>query len=186
MRRHHIYKITILCKKANTWRKSSVWYGKKEEEKKKKRGETLPWQDLFLNDGCSNLLGKLDGRSISCARGWMVTQQVKAVKNTSKIRRIKKKKKSEGRTINSSSSAALCTGWTMQRCSAKQRGTLSPLWAHTGGSSSRSHQRQGELCHRCWQDPQHPCAVRNHSGPYVCPKRNVWGDPITAGFQLWC
>lgn len=39
-----------------------------------------------------------------------MTQQVEAVKNISKIGRIKKKK-SQGKTINTSSSFALCAGW---------------------------------------------------------------------------
>lgn len=78
----------------------------------------------------------------------MVTQQVKAVKNVSKIGRIKKK--SEGKTINTSSSFALCTSWmpvTARRCSAKQawepqpqpehpRGVPPPKTGATGGKGS--------------------------------------------------
>lgn len=102
----------------------------------------------------------------------MVTQQVKAVKNVSKIGRTgKKKKKSEGETINTSRSFALCTSWMPVAAEDAQRskpgGTPSPFQAPPGGGFLLPKQElpmsAGPPASLCHVEPlRAPCLPHTH------------------------
>lgn len=117
-------------------------------------------------------------RSGSRARGQMVTQQVKAVKNTSKMEMIKIK--SGGKAINTSSSFALCAGWMPEAADdalQSKQGNPIPIPSTRRGFPPP----KAGATNASWiPDP------RNHSGICVCPKYNVPWDPITSELQIGC